>query len=97
VLTYVRELSATRPRPSLPVAPALRPNEDRTAHPAAAAQAAFDGLTCPLCHTVHHAASSVAVRAGEFWLCTRCGQLWTERRLETVAAYGRFVAARGRA
>ena len=49
--------------------------------------------TCPLCHTVD-AITAVRLAAGEGWLCTTCGQRWDSARLETVAAYARFVASR---
>ena len=48
--------------------------------------------TCPLCHTVHESVPS-ALQIGASWTCTRCGQAWTEGRLETVAAYTRYMAA----
>ncbi len=50
--------------------------------------------TCPLCHTAH-ASASAALQTGESWTCLRCGQTWTGARLKTVAAYERYVAARG--
>jgi len=49
--------------------------------------------TCPLCHTVHESVPSALLQIGASWTCTRCGQAWTEGRLETVAAYTRYIAA----
>jgi transposase-like protein len=49
--------------------------------------------TCPLCHTVHESVPSALLQIGASWTCTRCGQAWTEGRLETVAAYTRYMAA----
>jgi hypothetical protein len=50
--------------------------------------------TCPLCHTVHQSVPSELLQSGASWTCQRCGQTWTAARLETVAAYARYVAAR---
>jgi transposase-like protein len=49
--------------------------------------------TCPLCHTVHESVPSALLQIGASWTCTRCGQTWTDGRLETVAAYTRYMAA----
>jgi predicted Zn finger-like uncharacterized protein len=49
--------------------------------------------TCPLCHTVD-AITAAALAGGGGWHCTTCGQRWDAARLETVAAYGRYVADR---
>jgi len=49
--------------------------------------------TCPLCHTAD-AITATSLEAGESWLCTTCGQRWDSARLETVAAYARYVASR---
>jgi hypothetical protein len=35
-----------------------------------------------------------ALATGAAWRCTRCGQHWDATRLETVAAYARYLAAR---
>jgi transposase-like protein len=50
--------------------------------------------TCPLCHTVHESVTSALLQTGASWTCERCGQTWTTARLQTVAAYERYVAAR---
>ena len=49
--------------------------------------------TCPSCHTEDHTTSMDAVEAGARWRCTRCGQLWSARRLAIVAAYAKTTAA----
>jgi transposase-like protein len=49
--------------------------------------------TCPLCHTLDHTLTSESLLAGAGWSCARCGQKWTVARLETAAAYQRYVAA----
>jgi transposase-like protein len=49
--------------------------------------------TCPLCQTVDLTVTAESLRAGATWVCTRCSQIWSERRLETVAAYERYTAA----
>jgi transcription elongation factor Elf1 len=49
--------------------------------------------TCPLCHTVESVVTLEMLQAGDYWSCATCGQVWSARRLETVAAYARFVAA----
>ena len=48
-----------------------------------------DPVACPLCHTEVSGAS-----ARFAWKCRRCGQRWTPRRLETVAAYATWLKAR---
>jgi predicted RNA-binding Zn-ribbon protein involved in translation (DUF1610 family) len=48
---------------------------------------------CPLCHTVDVTVSEESLRAGATWVCTMCGQIWSEGRLSRVAAYARYVAA----
>jgi hypothetical protein len=50
--------------------------------------------TCPLCHTVDSGATTESLAVGGGWSCATCGQAWSARRLETVAAYARFVPAR---
>jgi transposase-like protein len=50
--------------------------------------------TCPLCHTVHESVPSASLQADTSWTCRRCGQTWTPARLNTVAAYTRYKAAR---
>jgi hypothetical protein len=51
-------------------------------------------MTCPLCHTVDTTLSSESFAAGIAATCPRCGQIWTAKRLETVAAYATYAAAR---
>jgi predicted Zn finger-like uncharacterized protein len=60
-----------------------------------AATVPIDGLrvTCPLCHTADRTLTPESLAAGATWRCTRCGQTWSAKRLETVAAYVRFDAA----
>jgi hypothetical protein len=48
---------------------------------------------CPLCHTVDATISAESLRAGLTWTCTTCGQAWSARRLQAVAAYARYVAS----
>lgn len=50
--------------------------------------------TCPLCHTSDLLITPDALAAGATWACTTCGQRWSAARLETVAAYARYTAAR---
>jgi transposase-like protein len=54
---------------------------------------AVPSATCPLCHTLDHTVTSESLLAGVGWVCTRCGGKWTAARLETAAAYQRYVAA----
>jgi transposase-like protein len=49
--------------------------------------------TCPLCHTLDQTVTADSIRTGASWACTRCGQIWSAARLETVAAYAQYVAA----
>jgi hypothetical protein len=49
--------------------------------------------TCPLCHTIETVVTVEMLQAGDYWTCATCGQVWIAPRLETVAAYARFVAA----
>jgi hypothetical protein len=48
---------------------------------------------CPLCHTADRTVTADALEAGIRWRCTVCGQVWSARRLEAVAAYEQYVAA----
>ena len=57
--------------------------------------AALGGVVCPrcpLCHTLDRTVTAEALQAGAGWRCTACGQAWSARRLETVAAYAQYVA-----
>jgi hypothetical protein len=47
---------------------------------------------CPLCHTVEATVTAEALNAGANWRCANCGQMWSARRLEAVAAYAQYVA-----
>ena len=51
--------------------------------------------TCLSCHTKDATLTNDAVAAGADWRCRRCGQQWDAGRLVTVAAYDRWVSARG--
>ena len=51
-------------------------------------------MTCPLCHTVDTTLSSESFAAGIAATCPRCGQIWTAKRLETVAAYASYAVGR---
>jgi len=51
---------------------------------------------CPLCQTLDRTISEASLNAGETWNCVGCGQTWSARRLEAVAAYARYVASRWR-
>ena len=61
--------------------------------PTQTAQISGEAPTCPLCHTVDQMVTPDSPRRGAAWTCTRCGQTWSPTRLETVAAYVRFIAA----
>jgi transposase-like protein len=50
--------------------------------------------TCPLCHTLDQTITSDTLQAGAAWVCTRCGQTWSDARLTTAAAYAHYAAAR---
>lgn len=50
--------------------------------------------TCPMCHTLDVTVSNESLRSGADWTCTRCGQVWSAARLETVAAYELFLESR---
>jgi hypothetical protein len=50
-------------------------------------------MTCPLCHTIDTTTASETFASGVASTCARCGQVWTASRLDTVAAYARYVAA----
>ena len=52
--------------------------------------------TCPLCHTVAAGVTATDLASGAGWRCAVCDQRWDAARLETVAAYARFVAERAR-
>ena len=49
---------------------------------------------CPLCHTRDEVLTPESLAAGATWVCTKCGQTWSAVRLETVAAYAQYAAAR---
>jgi hypothetical protein len=43
--------------------------------------------TCLLCHAVDESVTFEKLAAGEYWRCSRCGQMWDAVRLETAGAY----------
>ena len=47
---------------------------------------------CPLCRTSCSPESAAALTRGGSWICSRCEVRWDTARLETVAAYARYVA-----
>jgi hypothetical protein len=47
---------------------------------------------CPLCHTLEPTMTDAALRAGGWWRCSVCDQIWSAQRLATVAAYAAFAA-----
>jgi hypothetical protein len=49
---------------------------------------------CPLCHTAAPTLTIDELRDGGAWQCTVCMQRWTTLRLETAAAYARYVESR---
>jgi hypothetical protein len=54
-----------------------------------------DGLaTCPRCHKVDAALTNTSLAAGEYWRCGRCGSMWDQARLASVAAYAAWDLAR---
>lgn len=49
---------------------------------------------CPLCHTLDRTITAEALQHdGATWNCVVCGQAWSMRRLEAVAAYAQYVAS----
>jgi hypothetical protein len=52
--------------------------------------------TCPLCHSPGPALGDVAAMSDVSWRCAVCDQVWSARRLETVATYADFCAQRQR-
>ena len=54
-----------------------------------------EGLaTCPTCHMVDATLTNASLAAGADWRCTRCGQMWDQKRINTVVAYAAWDAAR---
>ena len=51
---------------------------------------------CPLCHTIDSTVTELILDAGGGWQCALCQQRWTRDRLDTVAAYGRWVVEHDR-
>ena len=49
--------------------------------------------TCLLCHAVDSAVSRHGLNQGQYWWCSRCGQIWDAMRLSTARAYARVLAA----
>jgi transposase-like protein len=62
---------------------------------ASIAETALGVPVCPLCHTCDQVVTPESLAAGATWACTTCGQSWSAERLETVAAYAQYAAARG--
>ena len=56
-----------------------------------AIDAAVGSAICPLCHTGSRM-TDAALRAGGYWRCSVCDQMWSAQRLATVAAYVAFAA-----
>jgi hypothetical protein len=52
--------------------------------------------SCPLCHTVADGVSSADIASGTAWRCVICDLRWDAARLDTVAAYARYVDERAR-
>ena len=50
--------------------------------------------TCPTCHRVDTALTNASLAAGANWRCGRCGQMWDQKRIATVAAYAVWDSAR---
>jgi hypothetical protein len=69
----------------------------QTASPASVSLAVAADLvglaTCPVCHTPDAVVTTLAVRAGADWQCSRCGQRWDGIRLATAAAYAVWRSA----
>lgn len=53
-----------------------------------------DHTTCPLCRTSYPIDGMASLDRGESWVCSTCEVRWDAARLETVAAYARYVAER---
>jgi len=49
---------------------------------------------CPLCHTAGPTLGDVSEASGASWRCAVCHQVWSAKRLATVAAYADFCAQR---
>jgi hypothetical protein len=49
---------------------------------------------CPLCRTAYPPGSEAALARGGSLVCSTCEVRWDAARLETVAAYARYVAER---
>lgn len=50
--------------------------------------------TCPTCHMVDATLTNSSLAAGANWRCGRCGQMWDQKRIATVAAYNAWDSAR---
>ena len=50
--------------------------------------------SCPLCRTAFPTGSAETMASGANVVCSRCDVRWDAARLETVAAYARYVADR---
>jgi hypothetical protein len=56
----------------------------------------LDFAICPRCHKADTAMTNASLAAGEYWQCGRCGSMWDQTRLATVAAYAAWDLARQR-
>lgn len=50
--------------------------------------------TCPTCYRVDTSLTNASLAAGGNWRCGRCGQMWDQKRIATVAAYAAWNLAR---
>jgi transposase-like protein len=55
-----------------------------------------DHATCPLCRRSYPTEGVAALDRGDSWVCPTCEVRWDAARLETVAAYARYVAGRAK-
>jgi hypothetical protein len=49
--------------------------------------------TCLLCHTIDNGVTHDGLDRGQYWRCTRCGQMWDAARLAAATAYSLTVVA----
>ena len=49
--------------------------------------------TCLLCNAVDSAVRRHGLNQGQYWRCSRCGQIWNVIRLSRARAYARVLAA----
>ncbi len=53
-----------------------------------------NATACALCHADGPNLDASQLRAGAWWRCKGCGQLWDHARMAAVAAYAAFCADR---